>query len=413
MNFETIMQAYNTYKAMPAKAIEARAQAIQSDIASNPNADIQAYGIELEGIERALEEKSAQPETRAQAPAGIEHTAADAEKADDPAGTPEYRRAFYRYLQGHQLTSAEKAAFDAANVEKRGTDYFNDLSNAAAVVPTQTLNEIIVKARDQGGFLSTARGFNMPANISIPIATPGEAASWHVEGDLVNTEKVSPTTVSFAAYEIMRILSISAATRVMSIDAFESYLSEELASSIMAALAKGSIDGTGSGQATGVISGITWKDADEASASDRVNKITVAADEALAFTDILDAIALLHRGYSNGAKFYMNNRTLYQDVYGIHDEVNRPVYVADLTKAGAGRIMGFDVVLDDYMDDHEILFGNAKYYGFNLPSGIALDVSRESSFKSGLVDYRGLAIADAKPIVDEAFVMICKADSEG
>ena len=409
MTYETVLQAYNAYKAMPAKAIEARAQAINADIAANPSADIAAYGIELEGLERALEEKHGQPEARAQAPQGIEHTAANTDKDDDPAGTPEYRSAFYKHLQGRTLTSAEQAAYDAVNAERRGTDYFNNLSNAAAVVPTQTLNEIIVKARDMGGFLGTARAFNMPANIAIPIATPGDAAQWHTEGDTVNTEKVSPTNVVFGAYEIMRVLSISAATRTMSIGAFESYLVDELTASIMATLAKGAIDGTGSGQATGVISGITWKNATEASASDRINKVTVAADEALGFTDILNAIALLHRGYANGAKFYMNNATLYQDVYAIHDEVNRPVYVADLTKAGAGRIMGFDVVVDDYMDDHDILFGNPKYYGYNLPAGIALDMSTESSFKSGLVDYRGLAIADAKPLITDAFVRIAKA----
>ena len=105
----------------------------------------------------------------------------------------------------------------------------------------------------------------------------------------------------------------------------------------------------------------------------------------------------------------MNNATLYQDVYGIHDEVNRPVYLADLVNGGPGRILGFNVVIDDYLPDHDVIFGNFNYYGYNLPGGIALDVSRESSFRSGLVDYRALAVADAKPIVAEAFTRITKA----
>ena len=406
MTFENITSAYATYKCLPTKAIEARAQAINADIAGDPNADIAAYGIELEALERILEER--QTETRAQVPQGIGRTAAGTDTDDDRAGTPEYRSAFYKHLQGRTLTGAEQAAFEAVNAERRGSE-FNTLSNAAAIIPTTTLDQILVKARDMGGIMGIARAFNMPANLAVPVATPGPAAQWHTAGATVDTEKADPAKVTFGAYEIMKILSISAATRTMSINAFEAYLSDELSASVMACLAKGMVDGTGEGEATGILTGITWKDADTASASDRINQVTVAADATLGFADILDAIALLHRGYAGGARFVMNNRTLYQDVYGLTDEVNRPLYVQDVAEAGKGRIMGFDVALDDFMPDHEILFGNFRFYGYNLPAGIALDVSRESSFAKGLVDYRALAIADAKPIVADAFVRIAKA----
>ena len=401
--FETILEAYNAYKNMPVATIEARAQAINAEIQANANADVAAYGIELEGLERVLEEKQGQTEARAQAPANVEHTAANS-ATDDKAATPEYRSAFFKHLQGRDLTTAERTAFEAVNAEKRSGDAFNTLTNAAAVIPTTTLNEVISKARKQGGIMGIARAFNMPANVSIPVATPGNAAQWHVEGQAVETEQASTVPVVFGAYEIMKVLSISAATRTMSIAAFESYLVDELTASVMATLAKGMVDGTGTAQATGVLTGITWT-----TTGDDANAIEVAANADLGFADILKAIAMLKRGYSNGAKFVMNNATLYSDVYAIHDEVNRPVYLADLVNGGPGRILGFEVVVDDYMPDHDILFGNFGYYGYNLPSGIALDVSRESSFKSGLIDYRALAIADAKPIIGDAFVKITKA----
>jgi len=41
-----------------------------------------------------------------------------------------------------------------------------------------------------------------------------------------------------------------------------------------------------------------------------------------------------------------------------------------------------------------------------MPQGIVIETSRESSFKSGLIDYRALAVADCKPIVSEAFVKL-------
>ena len=57
--------------------------------------------------------------------------------------------------------------------------------------------------------------------------------------------------------------------------------------------------------------------------------------------------------------------------------------------------------------DNVILFGNfGQYLGYNLPNGIVIETSRESSFKSGLIDYRAIAIADCKPLVNEAFVKL-------
>lgn len=397
MAFDNVMSAYNCFKNAPLKTLEARAQAINADIAGNPNADFNAYAIELEGIERAIEERGQSVPT-----VTVPEVAktASTEKREDMAASPEYRSAFYKHLMGRELTEAERVAFKSVNVEHRASE-FNTLSNAAAVIPTTTLDEILVKARKQGGLMSVARAFSVPSNISIPVATPGAAAQWHVEGAEVESGKASTVPVKFEGFELMRVLSLSAATQSMSISAFESYLVDELNASITSALAAAMIDGTGEGQATGIITGITW--------TENTNLLTVGADTPLGFTDILDCISMLPRGYGKDAKFVMSNRTLYRDVYGIADEVNRPVYLADMTAEGKGRVLGFDVVIDDFLDDHEILFGDFRYFGYNLPCGIALDVSRESSFKSGLIDYRALAIADAKPIVPEAFVRITKA----
>lgn len=407
--YNTVAEAYQAWKNSTVPVMEARAQAIAKDVAENAEADITAYNIELEGIEQAMAEKrGAQDDRKAPAeykppityPGDLAMNAAKDKGADTGAASKVYRSAFYKHLQGNKLTQAEQAEFDNVNAELRA-NAFNKLSDSAAVVPTQTLNEIIVKARDMGGILGISRGFNMPANIAIPVATPGAAASWHTEGANVETEKATPTSVTFGAYEIMRILSISAAVRTMSISAFESYLSDELTASVMACLGKAMVNGTGSGQGKGIVSGITW--------TEGTNKVTVAANKSLAYGDIVNAIAMLHRGYSNGAKFVMNNTTLYADVYGLVDENKRPIFVADPTEKGKGRILGFPVEVDDFMDDHDILFGDFRYNGYNLPSGIALDVSRDSSFSKGLVDFRALAIADCKPIVDEAFVYVTKA----
>lgn len=394
MTFENVASAYNFYRNLNVDTMESRSKAIQAEISGNPDADIQSLAIELEAIENALVEKRSATSTKKPEKPGFTATV---EKTDNPASSAVYRSAFYKHMLGNDMSGEEKRVFEQVNTEKRA-DAFNNLSNSAAVVPTKLLDSILVKARDQGGILSISRGFNMPANIRIPIATPGSAAQWHTEGTKVESEQVNPSYVEFGANEIMKVLSMSVAARTMTIDAFESYLADELTASIMACLAQTAVDGDGVKKGTGILTGITWVD-DE-------NQLTIPEEDWFDWKMFTRAIAMLHRGYSNGAKFVMNNATLYNDIISLHDDNNRPVYVYDIQNATTGHLLGFPVVIDDYMADHDILFGNFNFYGYNIPQGIMLDVSRESSFKSGLVDYRAMAVADCKPIIEDAFIRL-------
>ncbi|KMJ56448.1 hypothetical protein AB685_21930 [Bacillus sp. LL01] len=115
---------------------------------------------------------------------------------------------------------------------------------------------------------------------------------------------------------------------------------------------------------------------------------------------------MLKRGYATGAKFAMNNATLYNKVYSLVDGNNRPIFIADPKNESIGRILGKEVVIDDNIADDTIILGNFNYMGYNMPQGLMIEVSRESSFKSGLIDYRAMAIADTKPLVKEAFVKL-------
>src|SRR5699024_8214349 len=122
-------------------------------------------------------------------------------------------------------------------------------------------------------------------------------------------------------------------------------------------------------------------------------------------------LAKLKRGNSKTAKFAMNNATLYGEGYGIVDGNGRPIFIDDAKNESIGRILGKEVIVDDHLPDGTILLGNSEYDVVNLTEGIVLETSRESSFRSGLVDYRAIAIADCKPLVDEAFVKLEAGDA--
>jgi HK97 family phage major capsid protein len=267
------------------------------------------------------------------------------------------------------------------------------LSNAAAVVPAQTLNEIISQGHGNNGLFNHVRLFSVPANLSVPIGTPTDPAQWHVEGSAVDRKNVTTTSVTFAAYELIKVLSMSAAARRMTVSAFENFITQELKASVIDAIGQAIVNGTGAGQPSGLLTGITWNSA---------NTVTAAA---ITGDNLLQAIGKLNPAYTGGAKFAMSTATLFNSVYPLKD-ANGAYIFTDTERGGQHRLFGFEIVLDDNLPAGVVLFGNFRYFGVNIPQGVAVEVSRESGFTSGLIDFRALAIADGKPIVPAAFVKI-------
>lgn len=400
MNFKTVQEAFNHYRTQPLEQIEARAAQLKGVIDTDPEADISALNIEIEGLNQAKENVTEKESNEQRSFNPITGASFNQDKKvpseKDVFESPEYRSAFFKSMLGQKLTDVEQRTFDTAmqkqEVERRA-DNFNTTTNSAAVLPTTTLNEVISKARTMGGLISHARSFNLPTKIKVPIGTPTTKAAWHTEGAQVESEEANVSYVQFDGYEILKVFSMSAAAKKMSIQAFESYIIEELTNSVMETIADGLVNGTGNEQGTGLDSGITWNE---------TNTLPLTGN----YTDFTSALAKLKRGYAAGAKFAMSNATLYNNVYALVDNNDRPIFIQDPKNESVGRILGKEVVIDDNIEDGTVILGNFQYLGYNLPEGLMLEVSRESSFRSGLVDYRAMAIADTKPLVEEAFIKL-------
>jgi len=415
MKFDNIQQAFNYYRNFTIEAMEQRAREIQAQIDGNAQGlDIAAANIELRGIMEAkenaqLRSMSAQQQPQAQGMNIITGmNAQGGAVAGDVLDSKEYRSAFFKSMLGQDMTAAEKAAFEAARrvMEQRSETPITS-STAAAVIPTATLNEIIQKARTQGGLLPECRAFAIPSNVSIPVVTPNSAAAWHVEGAAVDADGVALTSVTFAGNELIKVFSVSEKARRMSIAAFEGYLVNELSACVLDTINKALIDGTGSGQGTGIETAITW-----VTSGTGQNCIEVAANADIGYADIVAAFALLKRGYAQGAKIACNNATLYNVLYGMVDSNKRPIFIQNPQGDSVGKVLGHEIIVDDYIADNVFYIADfAHYMSYNLVEGITVEASRESSFRKGMIDYRALAIADCKPLVNEAFVKICKASA--
>lgn len=405
--FNTVQEAFNHYRNASLEDIETRAGEIRGTIENDPEADVTKLNIEIEGLNQAKEnikeKEQEQVENRSYNPiTGQQFKQNNEVQNNNVFGTEEYRSAFFKKMLGQELSDVEQRSFNhAMDIQKseHRADEFTSSSNASAVIPEQTLYEVIRRARTQGGLLANVRSFNMPTKIRIPISTPQERAEWHTEGAKVEADKVVTTAVSFEANEIIKIFSISVKAKTMSISAFESYLVEELTNCVVEAIEYALINGTGNNQGQGILTGITWNDE---------NSLELTGK----YTDFTKALGMLKRGYAQNAKFAMSNATLYNTVYGVEDGNKRPIFVQDAQRENVGYIFGKPVIIDDNIEDGTILLGDFNYIGYNLPQGIMLESSRESSFRSGLIDYRAMAVADTRVLVDDAFVKLTSASSD-
>lgn len=394
MKFKNIQEVFNYFRSKNIEEIESRAKEIKNIISTDASADIDYLNMELEGLKQAKENISERSQ-KFNPITGMNFNSSTI-KDDEILESKEYRSAFLKSLLGQNLDETESKIFKRAMELNNRADAFSTTGNSTALLPTKTLNEIIEKARKQGGLLSECRNFNIPSNIAIPIGTPSDKAKWHTEGQAVDSEKVTTTSITFKSYEIIKIFSISVNAKKMTIDAFENYLINELTNCVMECIADALINGTGKEQGTGLLTGITW---------DTTNSLSLTGS----YTDFTKALAILKRGYSQGAKWVMSNATLYNTVYSLVDTTGKPLFTQDLQHGNVGYILGKPIIIDDNIPDETILLGNFNYMGYNIPQGIVVEASTQSSFKSGLIDYRAMAIADTKPLIQEAFIKLSKS----
>ncbi|MDG0821111.1 phage major capsid protein [Staphylococcus equorum] len=404
MNFNTVQEAFNHYRNSSLEDIETRAGEIKGTIENDPDADVTKLNVEIEGLNQAkaniqdkgdgnVQQRSYNPITGGQIRGQQEIN------KDNVFESNEYRSAFFKTMLGQDLSNIEQRAFSTAQEVEQRAEGFASSSNSSAVLPESTLNEVISKARTQGGLISHVRNFNIPTKVRIPIGTPTAKGQWHQEGQEVQAEHPDTVSIQFEGNEIIKVFSISVKAQTMSISAFEQYLVQELTQAVVETIDYALVNGTGTEQGQGILTGITW---------DTSNTVELTGD----YADFTKALALMKRGYNAGAKFAMSNATLYNTVYGVADANQRPIFIQDAQNESVGYIFGKEVILDDHIEDGTILLGNFQYAGFNLPQGIALEKSTESSFRSGLIDFRAMAIADCKPLVDEAFVKLEAATPE-
>ena len=300
--------------------------------------------------------------------------------------TAEYRSAFLKKLQGKKLNEKEERAMTTA------------VSSVGAAIPTSTLNRIEEMLRQTSALYNQIDVLNIPGYISIPVEDTVNDAAWIAEGANSTDVEDKLASVNFAAYKLIRTISITAEVSKMTISAFENWIVKKITERMAMAIENAILNGTGNGQPKGLV-----KETSKTLQSAEKGKIT--------YEDLCNMMANLKAGYKKGSAFVVNTQTLWKDIATIRvgDSL---VFVPDPTGEFAGRIFGKPVIEDEFIEEGKILYGLFSKYTMNWNENVNVTSDDSAEFRSGNRVYRGMALVDGKTVNKEAFVLMNKQAGE-
>lgn len=264
------------------------------------------------------------------------------------------------------------------------------VANSGAVLPTKVQNRLITEGK-YSDLLHRATIINEGAagTIKIPIAS-NTAASWKVE----NTEEISGVSIeasptlthlSLGGYELMRLMTMSAATASMAAEGFMDHMLDLISSEVVETLENSFINGDGTTEPiTGLVE-LTY-----ATNTDQV--LTASAATKIAPANIAKAISLLPQKYARNAIILMNAATAYEQVALFKGTSEYAYNMAD----GAQRFMGKEIIISEHVPDDEVYVIDPKELYVRFAQPISVDADKSSGFRSASIDLRALAVVDAK-----------------
>lgn len=320
-----------------------------------------------------------------------------------------YRTAFAHYLQ-NRATPAEMVVLRDGEtpsdpVAADATDDFGgwttDAASAGPLVPTDIVNRIIDVAKQHAPLLGMVNLVQVPGGVKITVAGANADADAHAEGAIITPATDAFVQVTLGAFEVAKLIEISDSAKRMTVPAFENWLVANVGKAVGSFIEAAILGGSGEGEATGILTGITW-----ATSGDGQNAVEVAAASTLTAGDVNTLISLLPGAFDANAVFVMSKKTLYQDFASLQDKGKH-----DLVRF-EGRdafVQGYPVVLDERVALHTAILGDFNGYAANMPETIT--IHNDYDITRNVYQYSGIAMFDGKPAVPAAFVKLCKASA--
>ncbi|MDR1001683.1 MAG: phage major capsid protein [Oscillospiraceae bacterium] len=370
--------------------IRARKTEIRSSLDTADNATLDLFSAEIGELDTELANlekrmailNSVSPATSATLPA-IANPVSRAGKTqeinpEESYKTPEYRSAWIKTLQGKTLNEAEYRAYSTA------------ADSAAPIIPETTANAIVKKMYEVSPILQRCKIYHVPGTFKFSVEDTRDEATLHTENAATTTANDNLRVVTLAGYEIIKIVSASAASTAMALSAFESYIVDALAEDIARKLENYIFNGNGTSEPGGVSTAGKGTGGAYIEGTDLLT-VTAAPTEA----NVIAAYGMLGSGYERNAVWCMSKSTFFASYYSLMNKSKN-----NLIEFAGGKyyIMGAEVYFTGSLAAGVAYYGDFSYIFGNFSQDIVVEKSKESGFRNNAIDYRGTCVFDSKPI---------------
>lgn len=349
---------------MTIQEIEARMAAIPAELEKD-DADLDALQKEVEALKSERKQLVDAAERRkklldeVRAGGGVVVRTLPKQEAENREITPdteEYRSLWLRRLQGKELTEAEQRAYD----------------KAGGAISVMTANSIMSVVRDHAPILERMTVLYSAANISYYVEGTNNDAEDHTENAAITAASDTLTKVDLSPTEIVKLIQVSEAAKVMSVTAFEGWLSKTLGEAIARMVNKKIIDAM----------------------------MTAAAKVGTGLTSA-DVQLLLGSVKGDGVAIICNRKTLFTRLLPLQDNSKSSIVRFD---GGSATVYGIDVLVDDNVADDKVLAGDLPKAVAAMPEQVTVRSSYDINTNSH--KYLGVTMFDVKVGLASAFAKI-------
>src|SRR6056297_3304304 len=177
-------------------------------------AEIESLNSEIRDLEGMIADLPDEKDERSAAvngeiPGVVKAGAKEARRSVDETNM-EYRKAFQNYVLNGTEIPAELR-----------TDENTLTTDIPGAIPTVLMDKIIEKMESIGDVLSMVTKTNYAAGVAIPTSSVKPVATWVGEGEGSDRQKKSTVNITFGSFKLRCEISMSLATSVMALSAFE------------------------------------------------------------------------------------------------------------------------------------------------------------------------------------------------
>ncbi len=325
--------------------------------------------------------------------------AAAKSKNEDMYDTEEYRTAFMNYV--------------CRNVpippQYRATTTTGD---AAAVIPTTILNEIIQRIDSYGNIFAKVRKLSIQGGISIPILSLKPEATWIGETTPSQDKKIQAnTSITFSYFGLECKISQTLLANVTTLAMFQQLFVPLATEAMVKAVEKSIISGTGTNQPLGILNDTRIP---------AENIIEISDEDMATWGGWKKAVfAKMKKAYRKG-EFIMNQATFDGYIDGMTDQTGQPIGRVNYGIDGAEtyRFGGKNIeTVDDFLlpsyeecaaGEAFAIFATLTDYGWN--SNMEMLTNKWTDHDTNEIKNKCILIADGK-LIDPYGVLIIKKAS--